>query len=118
MIPCAPASLAFLAALAVMIPFKINGISAIFTISFNSSTDLLPAGGFRFCRKGSPAASISIATANAPLALTSSSFSRIVSISHGLMVGIPLPFAFRIAAVASIITFGSVPSPVNAAMPF
>ena len=87
-------------------------------ISRSSATVLLPAGGSKFLRNGRPAASTSIATANAPESCMSSIFSRIVSIFHGFTVGMPVPFAFLMAFVAAIMTFASVPSPVKAAMPF
>ena len=41
-----------------------------------------------------------------------------VSMFHGFMVGIPAPSAFLIALVAATMTFGLVPSPVKAAIPF
>ena len=47
-------SRAFFAPLTVMIPFRINGISAIFTISFNSSTDLLPRRRIQILKKRKP----------------------------------------------------------------
>ena len=102
MIASAPASFAFLAPFAVITPLTING---------------LPAGGFIFFRNGSPAASISIATANAPDFFTSSIFSRTVSRFQGFTVGIPHPSFSRIASVAASITFAFTPSPVNAAIP-
>ena len=117
-IALAPASFALRAPFTVIIPFTINGVPAICMISRSSETVLLPAGGSRFLRKGRPAASISIATANAPDSCTSSIFSRMVSVFHGFTVGIPAPSAFLIALVAATMTFGSVPSPVKAAMPF
>ena len=100
-----------------MMPFTMNGTPAASTISRSSSTDLLPAGGVRFFRKGRPAASTSIATAKALASFTSAIFSRTVSMFHGFTVGMPRPPAFFTAAVAATITSGFVPSPVNAAMP-
>ena len=53
--PLAPASSAFFAPFTVMMPLRMNGLPfIIFTISFSSSTVLLPAGGVRFFRKGRP----------------------------------------------------------------
>src|SRR5699024_1210501 len=59
-----------------------------------------------------PAASTSIATAKAPASFTSWSFSCTVSRFQGLIVGIPSPPAFPMAAAAAFTTAGSVPSPV------
>ena len=70
-----------------------------------------------FFRKGRPAASMSMAMAKGSAALTRSSFSRMVSMFQGLMVGTPQPPAFCRAWAAPCITAGLVPSPVKAAMP-
>jgi len=116
--PLAPASRAFFAPFTVMMPLRIKGLpSASFTISFNSSTVLLPAGGVRFFRKGRPAASMSMAMAMGSAALTSTIFSRIRSMFQGFTVGTPQPSFFRRAPAAALITAGSTPSPVKAAMP-
>ena len=62
--PDAPASRAFSAPRTVMTPLRMKGVpSSISTISRSSATVLLPAGGWRFFRNGSPAASMSMATA-------------------------------------------------------
>ena len=114
----APASFAFNAPFTVITPFTINGAPAISAMAFRSSTDLPPAGGSIFFRNGRPAASTSIATAKAPDFFTRSIFSRIVSRFHGFTVGTPMPPANAIASVAASITFGFVPSPVKATMPF
>ena len=115
--PLAPASSAFSAPRAVMMPFRMNGRCAQETICFNSSTLLLPAGGVKPCKNGRPAASMSIAMAKGSASCTSANFSRIVSISHGLMVGTPQPPFALSASAAPSTTFGSVPSPVKARMP-
>jgi len=114
----APASFAFNAPLTVITPFTINGVPAIFAIWRSSSTVLLPAGGSIFLRNGSPAASISIATARAFDSCTISIFPAITSRFHGFTVGIPIPSVFLIAFVAATITLLSTPSPVNAAIPY
>ena len=116
--PLAPASSAFFAPFTVIMPLRMNGLPFIsLTISFSSSTVLLPAGGVRFFRKGRPAASMSMATAMGSAAPTSSAFSRTRSIFQGLMVGTPQPWFFFSASAAAWITAGLVPSPVKAAMP-
>ena len=86
-------------------------------ICASSSTDLLPAGGVRFFRNGSPAASISIAIAKGFEARTKSIFSFIVSMFQGFTVGTAAPLHFEIAFAAAFITSGFVPSPVKAAIP-
>ena len=60
------------------------------------------AGGVKPCKNGRPAASMSIAMAKGSDSCTSANFSRIVSISHGLMVGTPQPpFALSASAAPS-----------------
>ena len=113
----APASLAFSAPLTVITPLTMKGLLRMPTISRSSSTLLLPAGGLRFFRKGRPAASTSMATAKQPLSRACSILARMVSMSQGLMVGTPRPPAAAMARVAWVMTLGSVPSPVKAAMP-
>ena len=116
--PEAPASRAFSAPRTVMMPLRMKGApSSISTISRSSATVLLPAGGWRFFRKGSPAASMSMATAKGFAGLMRASFSRIVSIFQGLTVGTPRPLCFFRASAAASMTAGFVPSPVKAAMP-
>ena len=66
---------------------------------------------------GSPAASMSIAIAGAPVLLASAIFSRTVAVSHGFTVGIPQPPAAAIVLVARCMIVASTPSPVNARMP-
>ena len=68
-------------------------------------------------RKGSPAASMSMANTLAPEALAASSLAYRVSRSQGFTVGMPLPPAAPMAAEAAVNTSGLVPSPVKAAMP-
>ena len=86
-------------------------------ISRSSGTVLLPAGGVRFCRKGRPAASMSIAMATGSALRTCSSLAKTVSRSHGFTVGTPMPPAAEIAASAPSITAAFVPSPVKARTP-
>ena len=117
-IALAPASNAFFAPDTVIIPFTMNGIPAALTISPSCSTVLLPAGGLRFLRNGSPAASISMATAKALLSFTIFILSATISLLHGFTVGTPAPPASLMAFVAATITLASIPSPVKAAMPF
>ena len=100
-----------------MIPFTINGARVDAAILCNSSTDFLPAGGVIFFKNGSPAASTSIATANAPESSTNLIFSLTVSKFQGFTVGIPMPADFLIASVAHFITSALTPSPVIAAIP-
>ncbi|KAF5050085.1 hypothetical protein DSECCO2_433150 [anaerobic digester metagenome] len=73
--PLAPARRAFFAPSTVMMPLRIKGFFAHAAICFSSSTVLLPAGGCIFFRKGSPAASISMATAKGSAVLVSVIFS-------------------------------------------
>ena len=100
-----------------MIPLMMKGSPASLMMAFISSTDLLPAGGTKFFRKGSPAASTSMATAKAPDCFTSSIFSEIIWAFQGFTVGTPTPPQALMASVAPCITWGSIPSPVKAAMP-
>lgn len=60
-----------------MTPLMMNGTLASAIMPRSSSTVLLPAGGFRFFKNGRPAASMSMATANAPVARTRAIFSAI-----------------------------------------
>ena len=86
-------------------------------ISCSCSTVLLPAGGVRFCKKGKPAASMSMASAKQPDSRAIAIFFATVALSQGLTVGMPKPPLAAMAAVAPSITLGLVPSPVKAAMP-
>ena len=60
-------------------------------IFLSSATLFLPAGGILPCKKGSPAASTSIAIAKAFEAFANSNFLKHVSLSQGLIVGTPMP---------------------------
>ena len=113
----APASTAFCAPRAVMTPLMMNGTLASAIMPRSSSTVLLPAGGFRFFKNGRPAASMSMATANAPVARTRAIFSAIVPASQGFTVGMPNPALAFTALQAPTITAGLVPSPVKARIP-
>ena len=101
-----------------MMPLRMKGFSAQATICWSSSTVLLPAGGVMFFRKGRPAPSMSMAMAKGSAAFTRSSFSLMVSIFQGLMVGTPQPPFLARTWAAPCIKVGLVPSPVKAAMPF
>ena len=99
----APASLAFKAPFTLKIPFTIKGTSISCTISFNSFTFFLPAGGTNPFKNGKPAASISMAIAKASASLASFNFSTTISLAHGLIVGTPIPSFSLIFWVAPII---------------
>ena len=60
---------------------------------------------------------MSMAKARAPAALAASILAKMVSRSQGLTVGIPLPPLRPMDSAAAAKTWGSVPSPVKAAMP-
>ena len=100
-----------------MMPLMMNGILAYAVISRISSTVLLPALGFIFFRKGRPAPSTSIAAANMPFALATSSFSKTASLFHGFIVGTDIPPIAALSLTADFIMSGSTPSPVKAITP-
>ncbi len=98
-------------------PFTMNGMVVFFLIAASSAAVFGPTGWPAFVILMIAAASISIPKASAPAAAASCAFSMILSVSRGLITGMPRPPTARIALRPASKTSAIGPSPVMPTVP-